>query len=111
MPQPASDVLTQALHSAEQAVADFDFAPGLQVRAHSGRDYLALTARSDDHHGFEYRASAADLQGHPDPAWFIRRALRSLNDRHQAGHLPSVQAGAEAPHEFLRPPDQYQAGG
>jgi hypothetical protein len=110
MTQPDPDVLTQALSSAQQAINDFDFAPGLRVSARLERnpDYLALTAESDGHHAFEYRASGVDLNTHPDPAWFIRRALRSLNDRFQAGHLPQTQDQAD--HEFLRPPDQYEAG-
>ena len=97
--------LEQALADAQQDIQNFDFADGLSVTAHTTPEYLALTG-SGGGHTFEYRASAGDLQAH-GAVWFIRRALRSLNDRFATGHMALE---GQPDHEFLRPPDAYPAG-
>ncbi len=98
--------LEQALSDAQQAIRDFDFAEGLSVTAHTGADYLALTA-SGGGKTFEYRASGRDLRAEGS-TWFMRRSLRSLNDRFVGGNMGLP---GEPDHEFLRPPDTYEAGG
>lgn len=95
----------------QQAINDFDRADGLevQVRLNRNPDYLELLAEttSGERHAFGYRATKEDLRDYGS-SWFIRRALRSLNDRFLGGNLP--QASGEAEFEFLRPPDAYPAG-
>ena len=103
--------MTDFEQRAQRAIADFDVAEGLElnVKVHDqGPGYLELYGRTrldDGVHAFAYRASRADLEDHGD-SWFLRRAMRSLNDQFVAGHLPL--AGDEAPHQVLRPPSEYR---
>jgi hypothetical protein len=96
---------------AEQAIADFDVADGLElsVQIHQkGPGYLELYGRTrleDGIHAFAYRASRTDLEDHGD-SWFLRRAMRSLNDQYAAGHLPMKEG--ETAHQVLRPPSEYR---
>ncbi len=103
--------MTDFEQRAQQAIADFDVAEGLKlsVKAHEGgAGYVELSGHAEGpegEQGFAYRATHADLTAHGD-AWFLRRAMRSLNDQFVAGHLPL--AGEEAPHQVLRPPSEYR---
>ena len=103
--------MTDFEQRARQAIADFDVTEGLELSARvheGGAGYLELSGRAGSPggvQGFAYRASHADLTAHGD-AWFLRRAMRSLNDQFVAGHLPL--AGKEAPHQVLRPPSEYR---
>ena len=103
--------MTEYQQRAEQAIADFDVADGLTLSAqvHEGKaGYLELMAQASGKGGeraFAYRATHADLDAHGD-SWFLRRAMRSLNDQYAAGHLPLAEG--EAPHQVLRPPSEYR---
>ncbi|MFC4455016.1 hypothetical protein [Deinococcus sonorensis] len=107
--------MTQALEpylkEAEQAIRDFEFAPGLTVtaRLHDNPAALGLLGSADGPRALEYLASGADLQAEGS-SWFLRRALRSLNDRQNAGHLPQVGSLDDPEREYLRPPDRYELG-
>ena len=95
---------------AQQAIQDFDVADGLKLETHvqaTGHAYLELTARTTgqgDAQAFAYRAARADLEQHGD-SWFVRRALRSLNDLFQGGKLPPL--AGEPDHQTLRPLEDY----
>ena len=103
--------MTDFEQRAQQAITDFDVAEGLElkVKIHDqGPGYLELSGHAkspDGEQGFAYRATHADLTAHGD-SWFLRRAMRSLNDQFLAGHLPL--AGEEAPHQVPRPPSEYR---
>ena len=103
--------MTDFEQRAQQAISDFDVAEGLTLsaKAHEGgAGYLELSghaASQDGEQAFAYRATHADLTAQGD-AWFLRRAMRSLNDQFLAGHLPL--AGEDAPHQVLRPPSEYR---
>ncbi len=96
---------------AQQAIADFDVAEGLElnVKVHEGdTGYLELSGHArgpDGVQGFANCAAHADLDAHGD-SWFLRRAMRSLNDQFLAGRLPLAED--EAPHQVLRPPSEYR---
>ena len=104
-------IMTDFEQRARQSIADFDVAEGLELSAkvhEGGAGYLELSGHAnspDGGRGFAYRATCADLTDHGD-AWFLRRAMRSLNDQFLAGHLPL--AGNDAPHQVLRPPSEYR---
>ncbi len=110
MTQPVL-TMTDFEQRAQQAIAGFDVAEGLKLsaKAHEGgAGYLELSGHakgSEGQQGFAYRATHADLTAHGD-SWFLRRAMRSLNDQFLAGHLPLAEG--EAPHQVLRPPSGYR---
>ena len=103
--------MTDYEQRAQQAIHDFDVAEGLELNVKvldQGFDYLELygrTRQDDGVHAFAYRAARTDLEDHGD-SWFLRRAMRSLNDQFLAGHLPLAEG--EAPHQVLRPPSEYR---
>jgi hypothetical protein len=108
MTQDPNTVLADHLQTAQQAIHDFDLAEGLEVTAQLQADPPALSLLGRSAHGaLEYLASADDLQDEGS-SWFIRRALRSLNDRHNAGHLPD---GEQPEREYLRPLNRYELDG
>jgi len=98
---------------AEQEAGTFEADDGLtlEVRSHvtqSGTGgYLEIVGRAKPASGeqaFAYRAAQGDLEAHGD-AWFIRKALRSLNDMYRAGHLPAAQEKVD--HQTLKPGGEY----
>lgn len=111
MTNPQGSTMTEYQQRAEQAIADFEVADGLTLsaRAHEGRagylEVLAQASAPDGERAFAYRASHADLDAHGD-TWFLRRAMRSLNDQFLAGHLPLMSGDAD--HQVLRPPSEYR---
>ena len=98
---------------AQQAIQEFDVADGLELstRLHQeGQDggFLEIVGRAGQDggaHAFAYRAAASDLRSHGD-SWFVRRALRSLNDLYLAGKLPPAGQGDE--YQGLQPLDAYE---
>lgn len=101
------------LRRAQKALADFDLNDGLKVNITSNPEdggFLEISGSTQDadfSRIFTYRASQADLEAHGD-TWFTRRALRSLNDMHQANHLPVLLNGSEAESQTLRPQEEYE---
>ncbi|WP_425145012.1 hypothetical protein [Deinococcus sp.] len=103
-----SDILDETLTLARQAIADFEADDGLTLQARREGDALKVWAEAGNGHGRQalgYLAARDDLE-RSGSAWFLRRALRSLNDLYRAGHLPN--APQDVPTEMLRPPDAYE---
>lgn len=109
---PSAQALEAYLREAEQAIRDFDLTEGLNVTAQLRSDPPALSLLGRSEHGaLEYLASGEDLKDEGS-SWFLRRALRSLNDRYNAGHLPERTDSTDEPEsEYLRPPDRYELSG
>ncbi|ULH17098.1 hypothetical protein MF271_18380 (plasmid) [Deinococcus sp. KNUC1210] len=100
--------LEDALATAQQAIADFEADDGLRFQARLLPDALEVWAEAGQGSGRQamgYTAARADLEQH-GTAWFLRRALRSLNDLYRASHLPT--AAQDLPTEQLKPPENYE---
>ncbi len=99
----------------QQAVSEFVADDGLELQVHSHSThtgtggYLEIVGRSTSSGGlkaFAYRAAQAELEAQGD-SWFTRKALRSLNDMHRAGHLPPAEEG-KIDHQTLKPAEEYR---
>ncbi|GGR07968.1 hypothetical protein [Deinococcus ruber] len=97
-----------SLAVAQQAIADFEADDGLKLQARLLPDALEVWAEAGQGNGRQamgYTAARADLEQH-GTAWFLRRALRSLNDLYRASHLPT--SAQDVPTEQLKPPESYE---